>query len=221
MSALLELINSGKFLGSAFAGGMLVNLTSSAVWEQVGPVGPKLKSLLQIDDEGKIRNHDLQRSLVYAQCRSALEVIDLVLLEDYGAERSKLRDLLKALSELRAGARSNDEAQLLWGMRGESREVMEAVRDTERKIVDVAMVWPGTADQLLKTGSPSRNDVRSLREEVVENFIQILAQDVAGKSLPDSFKKRFRAEDRRSNPPSIIPLCKSSWVSKSSKTFRK
>ena len=62
MSALLELINSGKFLGSAFAGGMLVNLTSSAVWEQVGPVGPKLKGLLQIDDEGKIRNHDLQRS---------------------------------------------------------------------------------------------------------------------------------------------------------------
>ena len=194
MSPLLNLLNTGEFLGSAFAGGMLVNLSSSVVWDQLAPVGPKLKNLLQIDEEGEIKNHDLQRSIVYAQCRSAIDVIDRVLLEDYGAERSKLKDLLTSINRFKAGAGSNDEVQLLWGIRGEIAKVMKAVRDTDREIVDQAILWPGSADQLLKAGVTSPNDFQSLREEVVENLIHVLAQDVAGQSLPDSFKKRLREE---------------------------
>jgi hypothetical protein len=105
---------------ASFTAGILGNLVASGIqWLGLKQLG--LKDILLKGENGALNNHDLVRALVHAELESATEIVDITLLEDYGAETSATKNWVTSLSFLMPGKalhdQSNKDIKRLWDLR--------------------------------------------------------------------------------------------------------
>jgi len=185
-SMILESLLAVVIIDRQLFGGLVGNLLASAIVEGLAGSKRKISDLVAVDEIAKIRNHEMQRALVVAQCRAGDILAVVCLMEDFEAKESGKAHILRERVSKLITRGSDPSVKRLWEVRKSLADTITATENQKLEDIDAALSLSPDAPTLAEGSAAA---YAHWKDKCTEAFISSVASEG---SLPDEYKVRLR-----------------------------